>query len=192
MSKKHIVPDIGERPAKLPELREEAHSLRALMKEDKISTEALNKMGIALAQFLDSSPVPTFVLDANHTITHWNKACEYVLGYSAAGMISTQKQWKPFYPEKRPVLADLMLNQHEAHPDLHRYYADINTPSQLIKGAYEAKDFFPNLGESGLWLHFTAAPLYNEDGKIVGAIETLEDITERCEAENALRQAQVN
>ncbi|MFZ6776463.1 ATP-binding protein [Undibacterium sp. Ji83W] len=161
--------------------------------QDKLKVDAplLNKMGIELAQFLDSSPVPTFVIDSNHIITHWNKACEFVLGYSAASMISTRNQWKPFYRDNRPVLADLVLSGHDDIV-VHKFYHNKFSQSQLIHGAYEAIDFFPDLHEHGLWLHFTAAPLYNNEGKIVGAMETLEDITERRDAENALRQAHSN
>lgn len=159
--------------------------------EDKPDTQALNMMGIELAQFLDSSPVPTFVIDTNHVITHWNKACEYVLGYSAAAMVATTKQWKPFYKMSRPILADLILSDHVEN-SISEFYENKFKPSQLIKGAYEADDFFPDLGLSGLWLHFTAAPLYNKQGEVMGVIETLEDITERCEAEDALRRAYDN
>jgi len=161
--------------------------------QDKVKVEGplLNKMGIELAQFLDSSPVPTFVIDFNHVITHWNKACEFVLGCSAASMISTRNQWKPFYRDNRPVLADLVLSGHDDIV-VHKFYNNKFSQSQLIHGAYEAIDFFPDLHEHGLWLHFTAAPLYNNEGKIVGAMETLEDITERRDAENALRQAHSN
>ncbi|MFZ6720369.1 ATP-binding protein [Undibacterium sp. Ji49W] len=166
------------------------HLTNALAEKQKIDTFALNTMGIELAQFLDSSPVPTFVIDSHHVITHWNKACEYVLGYSAASMISTRHQWKAFYRENRPVLADLVLSGDDIF--IQKFYKNKFSSSQLIPGAYEAIDFFPDLHEHGLWLHFTAAPLYNQEGKIVGAIETLEDITERCDAENALRQAHSN
>ncbi|WP_230413529.1 ATP-binding protein [Undibacterium umbellatum] len=161
--------------------------------QKKIETDPplLNKMGIELAQFLDSSPVPTFVIDSDHVITHWNKACEFVLGYSAASMVATRNQWKPFYRDSRPVLADLVLSGHDDIV-VHKFYHNKFSQSQLIRGAYEAIDFFPDLHEHGLWLHFTAAPLYNNEGEIVGAIETLEDITERCDAENALRQAHSN
>lgn len=162
-----------------------------LFTDDKPDTRALNMMGIELSQFLDSSPVPTFVLDANHVITHWNKACEYMLGYSAATMVTTQKQWKPFYKMSRPVLADLILEAQVEHK-INEFYEGKFKTSQLIKGAFEATDFFPDLGQSGLWLHFTAAPLYNNRSEVIGAIETLEDITERYEAEEALRQAHNN
>ncbi|MFZ6871226.1 ATP-binding protein [Undibacterium sp. Di27W] len=166
-------------------------AFQAEQDKPKVDTPLLNKMGIELAQFLDSSPVPTFVIDSNHVITHWNKACEFVLGYSAASMISTRNQWKPFYRDNRPILADLVLSGHDDIV-VHKFYHNKFSQSQLIHGAYEAVDFFPDLHEHGLWLHFTAAPLHNKEGKIVGAIETLEDITERYDAENALRQAHSN
>jgi two-component system NtrC family sensor kinase len=167
------------------------HPHTVLFSDEKPDTRALNRMGIELSQFLDSSPVATFVLDNNHVITHWNKACEYMLGKSAATMVATQKQWKPFYKISRPVLADLILEA-QVEKSIDQFYESKYKPSQLIKGAYEATDFFPDLGQSGLWLHFTAAPLYNNRGEVIGAIETLEDITERYEAEEALRQAHDN
>jgi C4-dicarboxylate-specific signal transduction histidine kinase len=49
----------------------------------------------------------------------------------------------------------------------------------------------PHHRASGHWLHFTAAPLRDE-GNIVGAIETLRDVTERRVAENALRKAKTS
>ncbi|MFZ6645308.1 ATP-binding protein [Undibacterium sp. TJN25] len=152
---------------------------------------ALNLMGFELSQFLDSNPVPTFVINNDHVITHWNKACEHILGYSSASMVQTRRQWVPFYRSKRPVLADLIIGD-DSERHISEFYSQKYKGSQLIKGAYEADDFFPNLGLSGLWIHFTAAPLYNSKGEIVGAIESLEDITERREAESALRQAHDN
>lgn len=149
---------------------------------------ALSLMNLNIFQFLDSSPVPTFVINKEHTITHWNKAAEHVLGYTATAMIASQKQWQPFYRYKRPVLADLIIAD-DVKAGLEAFYHGRYKASTLIKSAYEVDDFFPNLGESGLWLHFTAAPLYDNSGEVIGAIETLEDITERRDAENALRKA---
>jgi two-component system NtrC family sensor kinase len=151
----------------------------------------VGKLDLEFSHFLDCSPVPTFVLDLNHVIKHWNKACEHVLGYPAALMLETQKQWLPFYRHKRPVLADMMIDN-TAGNDADGLYHNKLKPSSLVKGAYEAEDYFESLGQSGLWLHFTAAPLHNIQGKLIGAIETLEDITERKEAEKALRMAHNN
>lgn len=139
-------------------------------------------------QLLDYSPVPTFALDTNHLITHWNKACEHVLGFSADFMLETKNQWMPFYRSQRPVLADLMLHK-DMQEKIIGLYSDKLRPSFLARGAYEVDAFFDNLGKNGLWLHFTAAPIFDSHGEIIGAIQTLEDITERKEAEKALRLA---
>lgn len=158
---------------------------------DAPPSDALNFMGIELSQFLNSSPIPTMVIDADHKITHWNKACEFFLGYSAATMVGSKDQWKPFFKYARPILADLVLTE-EGMRQIHELYGEKYAQSPLIHGAYHATDFFPRLGQSGLWLHFTAAPLYAQDGKIIGAIEIFEDITERREAEDALKRAHDN
>ena len=41
------------------------------------------------------------------------------------------------------------------------------------------------------WLFFTAAPLHDKQGRIVGAIETLQDITERKQMEDSLRGSEL-
>ena len=62
--------------------------------------------------------------------------------------------------------------------------------SQLSAGAYEGENFFPHLGTDGRWLYFTAAPLHDAEGLCVGAIETLQDVTEHRIAEEQLLDAQ--
>lgn len=171
---------------------EQANANRALqIPIDVATTDALNLMGIELSQFLNSTPIPTIVIDAEHKITHWNKACEFFLGYSAATMVGSKDQWKPFFKYPRPILADLVLTP-DGMQQVQDLYGDKYAQSPLIHGAYHATDFFPKLGQSGLWLHFTAAPLHSQDGKVIGAIEIFEDITERREAEDALKRAHDN
>jgi signal transduction histidine kinase len=145
---------------------------------------------IALSEFFDGHPVATFAIDARHVVTHWNRACEHLLGWSKADMVGTDQHWQAFYPRPRPLLADLIVAGQTAA--LEQHYAGKYRPSTLIPGAYEAEDFFPNLGQAGHWLHFTAAPLRDSQGQVVGAIETLRDVTERRVAENALRRAYDN
>jgi len=71
--------------------------------------------------------------------------------------------------------------------EIEAYYQDKCNSSRLIDSAYEGEDFFPNLGRNGKWLHFTASPLKDDNGETTGAIETLEDITERKRVEVNLR-----
>lgn len=138
-----------------------------------------------MRQMLESSPIPTFVLDHEHVITHWNRALATISGRPAEAMIGTRSQWIAFYRDERPVLADLIIDR--AEPDeVRRYYGNRGRPSALIDGAYEAEDFFTGLQGGGRWLYFTAAPLIDASGRIVGAIETMQDTTERKTAEDKL------
>ncbi len=138
-----------------------------------------------LAQIIDNDPVPTFVIDANHRITHWNKACESITGLKAAEMIGTQNHQKFFYPPNvRPVMADLILDG-SLEEQFAQYYQGGYRRSPIIDGAFESEAFFPHIGQ-GCWLFFTAAPLLSDEGKRIGAIETLQDVTERRQARERL------
>ncbi len=140
-----------------------------------------------LQQVLDNNPVPSFVIDSKHVITHWNLACERIIGVSAAAMIGTSNQWRAFYPAQRPVLADLIVKG-GLEDAIGSLYAGRFRRSEIVPDAYEAEDYFPNFPGGGRWLFFTAAPLRDDEGNIVGAIETLQDVTQRREAEQALQQ----
>lgn len=139
-----------------------------------------------LDRIIQGSPVPTFVIDRDHRVTHWNRACEVVLHYPAAKMIGSCDQWRPFYPRRRPVMADLLVSGHI--DEVATFYAGKYRRSTLIPGSYEAEDFFPQIGQGGTWLYFTAAPLLDAAGELIGAIETLQDITQRKRADEALLQ----
>jgi signal transduction histidine kinase len=150
----------------------------------------VERTAIALSELLDGHPVATFVIDVDHVITHWNKACEHLLGWGTHEMVGTRQHWQAFYTKPRPLLADLIVDNIDPATD--RNFRDKYKPSSLIDGAYEEEDFFPNLGAAGHWLQSTAAPLRGHDGKLVGAIQSLRDVTERRVAENALRRAHDN
>ena len=140
-------------------------------------------------QVLEGSPVPTFVINAQHEVTHWNRACESVTGISAAEMVGRREAWRAFYEAARPVMADLVVDG-ALEANFEAYYRNL-TPSIMIDGAHQAESFFQHLGEAGRWLVITASPLRDGAGNITGAIETLQDVTERKMAESALLTAQV-
>lgn len=145
--------------------------------------------GAGFDRLLDSSPIPTFVLRRDHRILHWNHALAAISGLPAEHMIGTERQWAAFYQGPRPVLADLVMED-DAAARIGAFYGDKATPSSLIDGAYEAEDFFPGLVDAGRWLYFTAVPLRDADGAIAGAMETLQDVSARRQAEQALREQQ--
>jgi len=137
--------------------------------------------------YFNGSPVPAFALDRNHTIIKWNKACENITGMSAAAMIGTRDQWKPFYDAQRPLLADLIVDG-ATESTIGRHYPDSVQRSAVMPEAYEAVAFFPHLVHSGKWLHFSASPLLDHDNNVIGAMEILQDVTKQKVAEEALRK----
>jgi PAS domain-containing protein len=115
-----------------------------------------------LSEIVQGCPVPMFVIDAEHRVTHWNRACESMAGVPSEQMIGSRQHWWPFYPEPRPVMADLVLDA--AAGEVAKFYAGKYQASPLIAGAWEAKDHFPQFPGGGRWLYFTAAPLHGADG----------------------------
>jgi len=139
-----------------------------------------------LEKIIDGSAVPAFVINQDHIVTHWNTAMEALSGIKREKIIGKDSCSEVFYGYKRPTMADLIVNR--ASPEeIEKHYQGKCRVSPLIDGAYEAEDFFPGLNNSGKWLHFTASPLIGDDGEMMGAIETLEDITELKGLENDLR-----
>ncbi len=163
------------------ELEAHREDLERLVQE---RTFELGEAKETLSKIIDGSPVPTLVLDAEHRITHWNAACEQIIGVPASDMVGTRNQWKAFYPVQRPIMADLVITGEMSH--IQELYSSKYRRSRLVQGGYEAEDYFPTFNR---WLFFTAAPLRDQQGRIVGAIETLQDITERKQAEIALTEA---
>jgi PAS domain-containing protein len=82
-------------------------------------------------------------------------------------------------------MADLLVDS--SAKNVSKWYSGKYRKFDLTEGAYEATDFFPDLGKKGLWLRFTAAVIRDSQGDLVGAVETLEDITEQKLAEDALK-----
>jgi len=161
----------------------------------KQAEEALRESEQRLKIILHGSPISTFVIDKDHRVIYWNEALEHLSGIKTEDIVGTCDHWKAFYDSKRPCMADLIVDGAlEAIPE---WYPGKFSKSQLINEAYEAIDFFPSLKGKGKWLRFTAAVIRNTAGDLVGAIETLEDITEskqtdeeRKKLEAQLMQAQ--
>lgn len=146
-----------------------------------------HKMGAeALCGVVYGSPIPQFVIDKRHQVVYWNKALAEYSGTKSEEIVGTNKHWQAFYSYERPCMADILVDQRLAM--ISQLYKGKYAKSKLVSGAYEATDFFPAMGKNGKWLYFTAAAIRNNNGEIIGAVETLEDITERKEAEDELKR----
>lgn len=150
--------------------------------------EALRESEARLRSILQASPVMQFAIDQDHRVISWNRAIETYSGIPASEILGTDRQWQAFYPEKRPLLIDLVMDG--SHDLIPVWYGDKSSRSRYVEEGYEITDFFPQMGESGKWLHATAVPIRDTKGAVIGAIETLEDITERKAAEEALRESE--
>jgi Na+/H+ antiporter NhaD/arsenite permease-like protein len=127
---------------------------------------------------IDKLRSPAFAIDKNHKVIHWNDACEAFTGIKAADMVGTRKHWQPFYKSEQPLMADLVLN-YMPEQLIDQHYGGHCRKNDYIEGAFEASRFIPTLGDAGRWVSFTAAPIKDEEENIIGAVQVLEDHTEK-------------
>ena len=144
-----------------------------------------------LVNIVEGSPVPMFVIDNNHVVKLWNKALSKLTGIKAEDIVGTTDTWKAFYNEKRPVMVDLIIER-AGEKKFWNHYKDNTEHTTMDKcalkqGAFESQDYFKRFGEKGRWLFVTACPITDDQGNIIGAIETLQDVTEQTLAEKALQ-----
>lgn len=141
----------------------------------KKALEDLRNSEEKLKNMLNGSSIPQFFVNQNHEVVLWNDALVKLSGIKAADMVGTKNHWKAFYQKKRPCLVDLLLDGAiEKMPD---WYSEKYQKSKLVENGYEATDYFAHLGEEGKWIFITAVVIKDSKGKVIGALETLEDIT---------------
>jgi PAS domain S-box-containing protein len=154
----------------------------------KRSHESPRESEHLLQSIIQGFSIPAFVIGKDHKVLYWNKALEQLSKIPMSEVVGTSNQWRAFYAEPRPCMADLLIDGDSER--IPKWYEGKYTKSDLLEEAYEATDFFPNLGENGKWLRFTAAAIRDSKGHLVGAVETLEDITEHKFAEEARREGE--
>jgi PAS domain S-box-containing protein len=142
----------------------------------------LRKSERQMSQIINFLPDPTFVIDRKSRIIAWNRAMEDLTGIKADAMLGkgNYEYAIPFYGERRPVMIDLVGSWSD---QIASQYKDIEKKGDLLFS--ETLEPHRPLGNR----HFrnTAGPLYDENGMVVGAIETINDITDRRHAEASLR-----
>jgi len=136
-----------------------------------------------LKEIVRGTPIPIFVIDRDHRVISWNRALEHYSGIAAPEIIGTSDHWQAFYDQQRPCLADLIVDQNI--DGITRWYGGKRARSSAIANAYEATDYFPRL-KGGTYLFFTAAPIYDANGNVIGAIETLQDVSRLRQVESDL------
>ncbi len=125
-----------------------------------------------ITKILDSIQVPVFAIDSNHRVIQWNKACEIYTGVKAEEVIGTDRHWYAFYNEKRPTLADLIVDNPTG---IHNQYTNVEV---CADGAYRAETWVTLRNGKKVYFRASAAPIRDEYGRVTGVVETLEDRTE--------------
>jgi PAS domain S-box-containing protein len=146
--------------------------------------ERLNESEQRMTDIINFLPDAMFAINTDGRVLVWNRAIERMTGIMAEDIIGRDnyEYALPFYNERRPVLADLVLNYDRTMAG--RY-------DNLVKNGetLTAQVYLPHFrGNHGIHAWFTAAPLYDTRGTIAGAIETIRDITEFEQARQALQQ----
>ncbi len=161
-----------------------------------MTDEAVDKIRLALEApeqhlsfaitLMEHLVVPTFVLDADHKVLIWNRACERLTHVPAAEIIGTRDHWKAFYESERPCLADLVANGH--YEEIADLYSVHDEPDQPTFGVHaENWCWMPRRGTK-LYLAVDAGPVFDEQGKLIAVIETLRDITEKHVAQSKVAE----
>ena len=177
----NLVKTHNELRAAFEQLTAIEEELRSSYSDLASSQQTLEERENILNAIIQATPIPQFVIDNNHRVLYWNQALAAYSGIAAHDVVGTDQHWRAFYQKKRPCLADLLVDN--ALDRMPEWYLDTFEKSYLIENAYSATDFFPNMGWEGKWLHFTAGLIRNRNGEIIGAVETLEDVTERKQRE---------
>lgn len=151
-------------------------------------TSELRNSEKKLKDIIYGSPIPTFIIDRNHRVIYWNQALEEFTEIMAEEIIGTKDHYRIFYSNKRPCLADLLVE--DGIEDIEYWYSGNYQRSKLIEGAYHVTDFFPLLGKDGKWLTSTTAVIRDAKDDIIGAMTVIEDITQRRLAEEALQKSE--
>jgi two-component system NtrC family sensor kinase len=132
-----------------------------------------------------NSAVATFVLNPQHKVVFWNRACEALTGIPAMDVVGIDNHWKAFYRQKRPTIADIIIDgAFEQLPSLYGSF----TRSVLVPNGLHAEGWHPNLNGRDRYIIFNAAPVYDSRGELAVVVETLHDVTERKRTEEMLRK----
>ncbi|KQQ32518.1 diguanylate cyclase [Duganella sp. Leaf126] len=146
--------------------------------------QAKPQHGFAL-NMLQSLVIPTFVIGIDGKVIIWNAACERLTGVHAWEVLGTDQHWQAFYQDRRPTLADLVIEA--------RSRPDVGTDPMAQAGDADtglcSQNWceMPRLGRQR-FLAADASPILDADGVLLAVVETLRDVTDEKRAQVALEQ----
>ena len=137
-----------------------------------------------LTQIIDFLPDATMVIDLDGKVIAWNRAIERMTGVKASDMLGKgdYEYAIPFYGERRPVLIDLVGQWNNEIKEKYQYVKKVG--ESLISEVYDP------LVKPGGYLWNKASLLYDAAGEVMGAIESIRDISEMKKSEEALKESE--
>ncbi len=134
------------------------------------------------ADIIQSLPDATIVIDQEGRVLYWNREMVELTGYTAEAMVgqSNYEYGRAFYNGiRRPMLVDMVI---KPDLDISHMYASYHREGNVL---VTDKNFAHPKGEDKI-MWGRAAPLFNTSGDIVGAIESVRDITGHIKFEEDL------
>ncbi|HPJ39754.1 MAG TPA: PAS domain S-box protein, partial [Spirochaetota bacterium] len=139
-----------------------------------------------LNDIIEFLPDATVVVNGEKNIIAWNKAMELLTGHNKEEMLGEPSEMIGLllYNEKRPILLDSIFNSTGKEDIL---YENLSRENEILY----AESFVPNLraGE-GAHIWIKVSPLFNTEREIVGAIESVRDVTSLKMIETALKESE--
>ncbi len=138
---------------------------------DKESGINMTRMLLDIIRFL---PDATFVIDKNSRVIAWNNEMENLTGVKKEDMIGKgdYEYAIPFYGYRRPIIIDMLFdnyNEYKSKYDNVSFENDSIIAEVFIDSQYITRKEFHFWGKASL--------LYNESGEVIGAIESIRDIS---------------
>jgi nitrogen fixation negative regulator NifL len=136
-----------------------------------------------MLDIIEFYPDAIMEIDSGGKVVAWNRAMEELSGVPAEEILGRgdYEYSLPFYGERRPILIDLAMQSEEDTGN--KYVRTERRGKTLIGEAY-----IHNARGEELYFHGTAASICNSSGEIIGAIESVRDITERRKTETIIAE----
>ena len=160
--------DLAEQKARLAVQNQQIGTLTALIKGQSRELREARRYFMSILSHL---PLPVLVVDAEGRCLHWNPAGERAFGVKQADCIGRSDLWRFFYDQPTELLAQ-QIARGDFSPESSPYHQELTTLGE--QEIYVLERHFPSLDRH---LSVTASPIRDEDGRVVGAIETVADIT---------------
>lgn len=138
------------------------------------------------ADIINFLPDATFAIDRDGVVIAWNRAIEKMTGVKPEDIVGKGEYEYaiPFYGRRRPILIDLVMRD---DPVIEAEYPSIMREGNKLTSEIHLPQFNDGQG-ADFW--FTATPLYDIQGTVVGAIESIREVTGRKKVEQALNESE--